>query len=450
MPYLTKLKKGICYICFSKFLFMKYTPINNSLYTQNRQRFMKQMAKNSIAIFANNPVVAENGDAVFNFKANSNVTWLSGIVQEKTMVILYPDNFDKSAREVLVIQRPNELMEKWNGHLLRKHEATAISGIQNVMYVDSIDASIQLWMHHADSVYLDTNENDRRGDVFRTDLLFVHDFMKQFPLHRYERAARIMKSLRAIKTKEEVAVTQVAIDITGKAFERVCKFVKPGVMEYEVEAEITHEFLRNRATRHAYGCIIASGDSARTLHYVDNNLECKDGDLLLMDFGAEYGNYCADLTRTIPVNGKFSKRQKEVYNACLGVHLYCASILKPNINYADYMNKVNVEMEKQLLKIGLITKTDIKNQDPENPAYRKYFYHGIGHHLGLDVHDVGTRNEPVKEGMLFTIEPGIYIEEEQMGVRIENNYWLTKTGNKDLFKNIPISVEEIEAAMKRK
>lgn len=430
---------------------MKYLSIPSKLYAQNRQRFIKKMKPNSIAIFPANPVLPENGDAVYNYKANSDVVWLSGIVQEKTMVILYPDNADTSSREVLVVQRPNEMLEKWNGHLLRKEEATAISGIQNVQYVDSIEAQLHMWMHHADTVYLNTDENDRLNtENPRIDLLFVHDFMKRYPLHQYDRAARIMKEVRAIKTKEEVEVVKTAIDITAKAFDRVMKFVKPGVMEYEIEAEITHEFLRNRATRHAYGCIIASGDRARVLHYVDNNQECKDGELILMDFGAEYGNYNADLSRTIPVNGKFSKRQKEVYNACLAVHLYCASILKPGINYADYINKVNAEMEKQLVKIGLIAKTDIKNQDPANPAWRKYFYHGIGHHLGLDVHDLGTRNQPVKEGMLFTIEPGIYIEEEQMGIRIENNYWLTKSGNIDLFKGIPITVEEIEAAMKGK
>src|SRR5690606_22404289 len=271
----------------------------------------------------------------------------------------------------------------------------------------------------------------------------------QYPLHKYERAARIMKELRAIKTEEEIAVTQTAVDITHEAFLRVMRTIHPGMMEYEIEAEITHEFIRRRATRHAYGCILASGDNARILHYIDNNQECKDGTLILMDFGAEYGNYCADLSRTIPVNGKFTKRQAEIYNACLNVHMYCAAILKPGINYADYIEMVNKEMEHQLLSIGLLSESDIKNQDPENPAYRKYFYHGIGHHLGLDVHDLGTRNEPVKEGMLFTIEPGIYVEEEQIGVRIENNYWLTASGNKDLFKGIPITVEEIEQYMKQ-
>jgi Xaa-Pro aminopeptidase len=280
--------------------------------------------------------------------------------------------------------------------------------------------------------------------------MFVQDLMKKYPVHHYERAARIMKELRAIKTKEEIEVTKQAIAITAKTLDRVLKFVKPGVMEYEIEAEITHEFLRNRATGHAYGCIIASGDRARTLHYEDNNQECKSGELLLMDFGAEYGNYNADLTRTIPVNGKFTKRQKEVYDACLAVHNFGKSILKPGIQFQDYVKGINTEMEKQLLKIGLISKADVKNQDPENPAFRKYFYHGVSHHLGLVVHDVGSYTEPVKEGMLFTIEPGIYVEEEQMGIRIENNIWMTKSGNIDLFKGIPITTEEIEAVMKKK
>ncbi len=430
---------------------MKYLPIPSKLFTQNRERFIKKMKPNSIAIFPGNPILPTNGDAIYTYRPNADVVWLSGIVQEKSMVILYPDNPDKNAREVLVLLRPNEHLEKWEGHKLRKNEATEISGIKNIQWLDSIDTMLQVMMHHADTVYLNTNENDRLDtSLFRTDLLFVHDFMKRYPVHKYERSAPIIKELRAIKTKEEIAVTQKAVDITHKAFERVMKFIKPGVYEYEIEAEITHEFLRNRASRHAYDCIIASGDRARVLHYVENNQVCKDGELVLMDFGAEYGNYCADLTRTIPVNGKFTKRQREVYNAVLDVHNFAKKILKPGISIVDYTAKVCSEMEKQLLKIGLITKVDIKNQDPENPAYRKYFYHGVSHHLGIDVHDVGTRVLPVKEGMLFTIEPGIYIEEEQMGIRIENNVWLTKTGSIDLFKNIPITVEEIEATMKRK
>jgi Xaa-Pro aminopeptidase len=310
---------------------------------------------------------------------------------------------------------------------------------------------IQVMMNSADGVYLNSNEHNRLDvELPRTDLLFVQKMKASYPLHQYYRAAKLMKDLRAIKTKEEVEVTKEAISITAKAFDRVLQFMKPGVMEHEIEAEITHEFLRNRATGHAYGCIIASGDRARTLHYEENNQECKDGELILMDFGAEYGNYNADLTRTIPVNGTFTARQAEVYNACLAVHNHGKKILKPGILFPEYVKSINAEMEKQLLKIGLISKADIKNQDPANPAYRKYFYHGVSHHLGLVVHDVGSYTDAVKEGMLFTIEPGIYIEEEQMGIRIENNIWISKSGNIDLFKNIPITVAEIEAAMKKK
>lgn len=423
----------------------------NKIATQNRQRFMKKMKPNAIAIFHNTEVLTTNGDAVYTNRPNSDVLWLSGVEQEKTMVILYPDNPDKTAREVLVLLRPNEHLEKWEGHKLRKDEATAISGITNIQWTDSVDAVLQVMMHNADTVYLNTNENDRLdGSLYRTDLLFVQQWKQRFPLHQYERAAKIIKELRAIKTKDEIVITQHAIDITEKAFRRVMRFVHPGVTENEIEAEIIHEFIRNGAPRHAYDPIIASGDRARVLHYIDNNKECKSGELILMDFGASYGNYSADLTRCIPVNGKFSKRQKEIYNAVLEAHLYAKSLLKPGTLFPDYVAKTNAEMERQALKLGLISKADIKNQDPENPVYRKYFYHGTTHHLGIDVHDVGTRTQAMREGMLFTIEPGLYIEEEQIGIRIENNYWLTKNGNIDLFKNIPISTDEIELCMKKK
>jgi Xaa-Pro aminopeptidase len=429
---------------------MKYLPLPQRLYNQNRARFIKKMKPNSIAIFPSNLNLPENGDAQYAFRPNSDILWLSGIRQEKTMVVLYPDNPDVNAREILVLLRPNEHLEKWEGHKLRKEEATAISGIKNVQWSDTFDAQLHGMMHQADVVYLNSNENDRLDlSIPRLDLAYVTKIKEQYPLHQYERAAKITRELRAIKTKEEIAVTQEAVDITEKAFRRVMQFIKPGVMEYEIEAEITHEFLRNRATRHAYGNIIASGDRARILHYVENNQVCKNGELILMDFGAEYGNYCADMTRTIPVNGKFTKRQKDVYNACLAVHNYAKSILKPGISILAYTAKVYVYMEQQLLNLGLISKADIKNQDPANPAYRKYFYHGVTHHLGIDVHDIGTKHLPIKEGMLFTVEPGIYIEEEQMGIRIENNIWITKTGHVDLFKNIPITVEEIERCMKR-
>jgi Xaa-Pro aminopeptidase len=429
---------------------MKNLPLNPQLFVTNRNRFIEKMKPNSIAIFVSNDEVPSNGDALYPFKQNSDLYWLSGVSQEDSMVVLFPGNPDPKYREVLVLVRPNEMKEKWDGKRLRKEEATAVSGFQTIVWLDSIDALLQGWIHLADTVYLDTNENDRKGSLLRTrDYRFVDEMRSRYPLHQYERAAKILKGLRGIKTEYEVEVTQKAIDITRDAFIRVMKFIKPGVWEYEVHAEIIHEFLRQRADGEAYGSIIASGDRARTLHYVSNNQQCLDGELVLMDFGASYGGYNADLTRTIPVNGKFGRRQKTVYNACLHLHDYAKSLLKPGITILDYTEKVGEEATQQFLKIGLLKKSDVKNEDPENRAYRKYLYHGISHHLGIDVHDLGTRTEPIKAGMLLTVEPGIYIEEEQMGVRIENNVWITRNGNKDLFKNIPITVEEIEAAMRR-
>ncbi|MBK8140261.1 MAG: aminopeptidase P N-terminal domain-containing protein [Chitinophagaceae bacterium] len=429
---------------------MKYLPLNPEIFVQNRERFARQMQKNSIAIFVSNDEVPSNGDAIFSYKQNSDLFWLSGITQEDSMIILFPDNPDPKYREVLVLVRPNELKEKWDGKRLRVKEAQDISGIKTIVWLDVADGLLQPWIHIADNIYLDSNENDRKASLVRSrDYRFIDEMKSRYPLHNYLRAAKIMKELRGIKTALEVEVMQKAIDITENTFRRLLKFIKPGVMEYEIEAEIFHSFLSQRATGEAYGSIIASGDRARTLHYVSNNAECKDGELILMDFGAEYGGYCADLTRTVPVNGKFTRRQKTVYNSCLHLHNYAKSILKPGISILEYTDKVGEEATQQFLKIGLLRKSDVKNEDPENRAYRKYLYHGISHHLGVDVHDLGTRTEPIKAGMVFTIEPGIYIEEEQMGIRIENNFWITRNGNKDLMKNIPITAEEIEALMKK-
>lgn len=429
---------------------MKYLPLKAELFTENRKRFTGQMQKNSIAIFVSNDEVASNGDAIYNFKQNSDLFWLSGISQEDSMVILFPDNPDPKFREVLVLVRPNELKEKWDGKRLRVIEAQAISGIKTIVWLDSLDGLLQPWIHLADNIYLDSNENDRKANLVRTrDYRFIDEMRSRYPLHNYLRAAKIMKELRGVKTALEVEVLQKAIDITENTFRRLLQFIKPGVMEYEIEAEIFHSFLSQRATGPAYNSIIASGDSARTLHYISNNAECKAGELILMDFGAEYGGYCADLTRTVPVSGKFTRRQKTVYNACLHLHNYAKSILKPGITIVDYTDKVGEEATQQFLKIGLLRKNDVKNEDAENRAYRKYLYHGISHHLGIDVHDLGTRTAPIKAGMVFTVEPGIYIEEEQMGIRIENNLWITRNGNKDLMQNIPITAEEIEALMKK-
>jgi Xaa-Pro aminopeptidase len=430
---------------------MKNLPINNKLFTENRRRFVKEMQHGGIAIFNSNDEMPSNADSIYRFQQNSDLYWLCGIEQEETMVIFFPDNPDPKYREVLVLIRPVELKEKWDGKRLRAKEATEISGIETIVWLDSLDALLQPWIHLAETIYLNTNENDRKSVLLETrDYRYVQEMRRRYPMHKYERSAKILKKLRGVKTKEEIAVVQTAIDITEKAFRRLLRFIKPGVMEYEIEAEIVHEFLRNRSKGEAYSSIIASGDRARTLHYVFNNEECKDGELILMDFGANYAGYAADLTRTIPVNGKFTRRQKTVYNACLHLHNYAKSLLKPGITLVDYTEKVGEEATVIFQKIGLLKKSDIKNEDKENRAYRKYLYHGISHHLGVDVHDLGTKTGPLEAGMLLTVEPGIYIEQEQMGVRIENNIWLTKTGNIDLMKNIPLEADEIEVLMKNR
>jgi Xaa-Pro aminopeptidase len=429
---------------------MKYLPLNPKIFLQNRKRFVEKMDKNSIAIFNSNDELPTNADQLFKFKQNSDLIWLTGIEQEDSMLILFPDNPDPKYREVLVLVRPNELKEKWDGHRLRRNEATAISGIQTILWLDVLDGMLQPWIHLSDNIYLNSNENDRKANFVPVrDYRYAEQMKQRYPLHQYKRSAKLLKDLRAIKTPLEVEVIQKAIDITEKTFKRLLQFIKPGVMEYEIEAEIMHSFLSQRSTGPAYSSIIAGGDRARTLHYVENNQTCKAGELILMDFGAEYGNYCADLTRTVPVNGKFSSRQKIVYNACLHLHHYAASILKPGISIVDYTEKVGEEATKLFQKIGLLQKSDVKNEDSENRAYRKYLYHGISHHLGIDVHDLGTKTDPIKAGMVFTVEPGIYIEEENMGIRIENNFWITRNGNQDLMKNIPITVEQIESYMKR-
>jgi len=428
---------------------MKYLPLNAEIFVQNRRRFTEQMEKNAIAIFNSNDELPMNGDALYKFKQNSDLYWLTGIEQEDSMLVLFPDNPDKKYREVLVLVRPNELKEKWDGRRHRAAEAKAISGISTVVWLDMLDGLLQQWIHLADTIYLNTNENDRKANqVPVRDYRYAEQLRQRYPLHQYRRSAKIMRELRAVKTALEIEVLQKAIDITENTFRRLLTFIKPGVMEYEIEAEIYHSFLSQRATGPAYGSILASGDRARTLHYVSNNQECLAGELVLMDFGAEYGGYCADLTRTVPVSGKFTKRQKTVYNACLDLHNYAKSLLKPGITIVDYHDKVGEHATQLFLKIGLLKKTDIKNEDPENRAYRKYLYHGISHHLGIDVHDLGTKTAPIKAGMVFTVEPGIYIEEEKMGVRIENNLWITRNGNKDLMANIPITVEEIESLMR--
>ncbi|RFM28436.1 aminopeptidase P N-terminal domain-containing protein [Deminuibacter soli] len=430
---------------------MKYLPLNAELFTSNRRRFAAMMQPDSIAIINSNDEVPSNGDALYPFKQNSDLYWLSGIMQEDSMVILFPDCPDPKYREVLVLVRPNALKEKWDGHRLTREEALAVSGIKTVIWLDAVDAFLQPLIHEANNIYLNTNENNRKASLVPVkDYRYAAAMRERYPLHHYLRAASLFKVLRMVKTPYETAVMQQAMDITEKTFRRLLQFIQPGVWEHEIHAEILHEFLRNRATGEAYASIIASGDRARTLHYVFNNQECKDGELVLMDFGASYGGYNADLTRTVPVNGKFTKRQREVYDACLHLHNYAKSVLEPGITIGAYHEMVGDEATKQFVKIGLLTDADVRNEDPENRAYRKYLYHGISHHLGIDVHDLAASfYHPIPEGAVLTVEPGIYIEEEQMGIRIENNISIQYGGNVDLMKNIPITADEIETLMKK-
>lgn len=406
------------------------------------------MEPGSIAVFVSNDEMPANGDAHYPFRQSSDLFWLSGVYQEDTMLILFPDHPDAKFREVLVLMKPNALKEKWDGKRLSAEEGRNISGIGTVLWLDGIDAVLQQLIHMADRIYLNTNENDRRrGPLITREYRFIRELQEKFPLHAYRRSAPILRALRAVKTPGEAALMQEAADITGATFEELLRFIRPGVMEYEIEAEIYRGFLSRRSPGPAYESIIASGDRARTLHYIANNQECRDGELVLMDFAAQYGGYSADMTRTVPVNGKFTTRQAEVYNACLAVHRFAKSLLKPGLLPADYTRQVGEEMGRQLVQMGLLTEADVKNQGPEGPAYSRYMYHGVSHHLGIDVHDLGPRHEPFREGMVLTVEPGIYIEEEQLGIRIENDIWIRADGNVDLMEKVPITVEEIEAVM---
>ena len=429
---------------------MKYFPELPALFTENRARFAAALEPGAIAIFVSNDEMPLNGDAYYGFRQNSDLYWLSGITQEDSMVILFPGHPDPRYREVLVLVRPNELKEKWDGRRLRAEEAKKISGIGTILWLDNLDALLQQWVHLAEFIYLDTNENDRKGGPLITrQYRYIAEMKEKYPLHRYRRSARILRTLRAVKTALEVTLMQEAADITGATFTDLLRFIRPGVMEYEIEAEIYRGFLSRRSTGPAYESIIASGDRARTLHYIANNGVCRDGELVLMDFGASYGGYSADLTRTVPVNGKFTSRQKEVYNACLDLHYFAKELLTPGITLNAYHLKMGERASEVFMGIGLLTAADIRNQPAESPAYWKYMYHGVSHHLGIDVHDLGPRSEPLEAGMVVTVEPGIYIEEEQMGIRIENDVWITSDGNKDLMGKTPITAGEIESLMER-
>jgi len=430
---------------------MKYDKINSSLFIENRARFKKQMKANSIAIFFSNDEMPRSADQTFAFRQNPDLFYLSGIDQEQTILVMFPDYVLQENREILFVRRTSELIAIWEGHKFTLDEAREMSGVQKVMWTDDFDSIIGEMIFAASHVYLNSNENARANfSVISGELRNGLSLKKKFPLHEYLRAQPIMKDLRMIKSEAETALLQRACDITEKAFRRILKMIRPGVMEYEIEAEITHEFLINKATGHGYSPIIASGRNACVLHYIENNKVCNDGDVLLMDFGAEYANYSADITRCVPVNGKFTQRQKAVYNAVLRAHRFATSMIIEGTNPQAYLKEVQKFIESECIGLGLFSKAEVEQQDAGNPLFRKYFMHGVSHHLGLDVHDLSDRNTNFKQGMVLTNEPGIYILAENLGIRIENDILITADGNFDLMRNVPIEAEEIEDIMNSK
>jgi Xaa-Pro aminopeptidase len=427
---------------------MKYPAIDKKLFIENRKKFSAQLAADSIAFFNSNDEMPRNGDQNHPFRQNSDLFWLTGIDQEKTILVICPNHPLVEYREALFLRKTNEHIAVWEGHKYTKEEAREQSGILSVFWYEEFETMLPLMMHHSKNVYINLNENDRFvTEVPYREERFANSIRAKYSNHNYERSGPIMAALRAVKSEIEVGLLRQACLITDKAFRRVLNFVKPGVMEYEIEAEIIHEFIRNRSTGHAYTPIIASGASACVLHYVENNKRCNDGDVILMDFGAEYANYNADLTRCIPVNGKFTPRQRDVYNAVLRVMRQAMKMLVPGNTIPKYHEEVGKIMEQELIGLGLLNAAEVKKQDAKNPLYKKYFMHGTSHFLGLDVHDIGSRYEPMKAGMVFTCEPGIYIPEENLGIRIENDILITEKGQLDLMAEIPIEADEIEEMM---
>ncbi|MDX2189678.1 MAG: aminopeptidase P family protein [Bacteroidota bacterium] len=429
---------------------MRYDIIDNQLFISNRLRFSTKLKSSSVAIFNSNDIMPTNADGTMLFRQNNDLFYLCGIDQEETVLVICPDAPNPKQREMLFIKETNEKIETWEGKKLSKEEAKNISGIAQVHWLQNLQNILNGLVVECDNIYLNSNEHIRsKSHVESRDQRWIKQLKQQFPLHNYERIAKIMNELRPIKHSIEIALINTAIDITAKAFQRVLKFVKPGVAEYEIEAEITHDFLWNRATRHAYTPIIASGGSSCILHYITNNKICNDGEVLLLDFGAEYANYAADLTRTIPISGRFSDRQRKVYQSVLNIQKEAKKMLIKGNNLEIYHKEVGKIVEKELVELSLLKSEDIKNQTEDNPLYKKYFMHGTSHYLGLDVHDVGSRYRKFEPGMVFTCEPGIYIKEEGIGIRLENNILITETGNIDLMEQIPIEIDEIETLMKK-
>ncbi len=428
---------------------MKYLPIDRKLFIHNRERFCNHMNKNSVAIFNSNDIFATGADSTLPFVQHRDIFHLSGVDQEESILVLFPDCNDPKHREILFLKETNEHIAVWEGEKLTKEKALQVSGIETVYWLNQFDTIFNQLITESSVIYLNSNEHLRANTEAETrEDRFVKNFKTKYPLQKIERSAPIMHLIRSVKHPIEIDLMQKACDITNKGLRRILSSIKPGIMEYEIEADLMHEFLSNRSQGFAYTPIIASGMSACVLHYIENNKKCNSGEVILLDFGAEYANYASDLTRCIPVDGKFTQRQKEVYNAVLHVKNEATKLLKPGVSLKEYHLKVGSLMEEQLVKLKLISTTDIKNQDPKWPAYKKYFMHGTSHYIGLDTHDVGSWINPIEENMVFTVEPGIYIPEEKLGIRLEDDVVVQKSGNPfNLMRNIPIEADEIEELM---
>lgn len=430
---------------------MKYIPIDKALYIENRKRFCTHLSPGSLAVFNSNDILPTNADGTMPFRQNADLFYLSGIDQEESILVIFPECHDPKHREILFLKETSQEIAIWEGAKHTKQTAFDTSGIKTVYWLNQFDRVFKTLMAEAENVYLNTNEHLRASTVVQTrEDRFIDWIKKEYPAHTYKRSAPVMHTLRSVKHSLEIEKMQTAINITEKGFKRVLSFIKPGVTEFEIEAEYIHEFTRNRSRGFAYTPIIASGYNACVLHYIENDQECKAGDVLLMDVGAEYGNYAADMTRCVPVSGKFTPRQKEVYNAVLRVMQKATQLLRPGTMLADYHKEAGLLMEEELIKLKLITKEDVKNQNADWPAYKKYFMHGTSHFLGLDVHDVGLWNKPIQPGMVFTVEPGIYIREESLGIRLENNILVTKSDPINLMANIPVEADHIEELMNKR
>ena len=427
---------------------MRYAPIDPTFFAENRRRFTDRMAPGSLAVFGANDIMPTSADGSHPFIQQTDLFWLCGVEQAETYLILFPDAHDPKDREVLFVQKTDEKIAVWEGAKLTQEAARTATGIKSVQWSGDFKEKLRALMLQAETAYLNTNEHLRAANLVETaNRRLIRWCQDQFPLHTYRRAAPLLHSLRAVKTDEEVALIRQACKITEKAFRRVLAFIRPGVWEFEIEAELHHEFLFNRSRRPAFESIVAAGADTCVLHYVKNDKQCLDGDLVLMDFGAEYANYAADITRTVPVNGRFSHRQRKLYTAVHKIQTEAIAMLVPGNTLKAYHEEVGRVVESELVGLGLLERKAIRDQSKDKPLYRKFFMHGTSHHLGLDVHDYGHARTPFKEGMVLTCEPGIYIKDEGMGVRIENDILITADGPEDLTAGVPVDAEEIESLM---